>query len=159
MHDLNDYYTSNSHSPKSISSATSLNKSRSSEDILKRKRNNSKSMFNHKLNSRQLSKSLSRNSTQSKKSKQSVHNPDESKSNSPIPPKDMSAPGKSNMTTNLNKTFHLQSDSDYEDLDENVQLEEIDQQIRSNSQKDDEINDKVSIMDSPLKTIYQPVIQ
>lgn len=149
LHDLNDYYTSNSHSPKSISSATSLNKSRSSEDILKRKRNNSKSMFNHKLNSRQLSKSLSRNSTQSKKSKQSVHNPDESKSNSPIPPKDMSAPGKSNMTTNLNKTFHLQSDSDYEDLDENVQLEEIDQQIRSNSQKDNEINNKVSIMDSP----------
>lgn len=149
LHDLNDYCTSNSHSPKSISSAKSLNKSRSSEDILRRKRNNSKSMFNNKLNNRQLSKSLSRNSTQSRKSKQSVHNADESKSNSPVPPKDMSAMGKSNMSTNLNKTFHLQSDSDYEDLDENVHLEEIDQQNGSSSQQENVINDKLSIMDSP----------
>ncbi|SGZ40145.1 uncharacterized protein HGUI_02345 [Hanseniaspora guilliermondii] len=151
LHELNDYCTSNSHSPKSISSATSFNKSRSSEDICRRKRNNSKSMFNHKLNSRQLSKSLSRNSTQSKKSKQSMNNADDIKLNPAIPPKDMNELGKSNMSTNLNKTFHLQSDSDYEDLDENAQFEEIEQNTHSTSSQEDDINERVTNVASPLE--------
>lgn len=122
LHDLTDYCNSNDHSPRSVTSANSFNKSRSSEDTHKRKRNNSKSMFSAKLNSRQLSKSLSRNSTQSRNSKQSSPNTTgETKSNSSLPLKENGATNKVNMTTSLNKTFDLQSDSDYEDLEENVE--------------------------------------
>ena len=137
LHDLTDYCNSNNHSPKSVNSATSFNKSKSSEDINRRKRNNSKSMFNAKLNARQLSKSLSRNSTQSRNSKQSLPNTSaEIKSSSSNPSKDSNTLGKADMTTGLNKTFDLQSDSDYEDLEENHNLGIIQLENQTTDQTD-----------------------